>query len=107
VAAGEEPDLDLDLAVEVRAECQEAVALVPAASARVEDPEQLVTQAVCGKAAEVARALVVDWELVAPVAAGRAAELVELVGLAEAVARVLAAELASAPVVQVLEAGLV
>ena len=59
VAAGEEPDLDLDLAV-VRAECQEAVALVPAASARVEDPEQLVTQAVCGKAAEVARALVVE-----------------------------------------------
>ena len=40
-------------------------------------------------------------------AAGRAAELVELVGLAAAVARVLAAELASAPVVRALAAGLV
>jgi hypothetical protein len=60
VVAAEGLDPDLDLAVEVRAECQEAVALVLAALARVEDPEQLVTQAVCGKAAEVARALVVD-----------------------------------------------
>ena len=60
MVAGEEPDPDLDLAVEVRAECPEAVALVPAALARVEEPEQAVTQAVCGKAAEVARALVVD-----------------------------------------------
>jgi hypothetical protein len=60
VVAGEELDPDLDLAVEVRAECPEVVALVLAALARVEEPEQAVTQAVCGKAAEAARALVVD-----------------------------------------------
>jgi hypothetical protein len=58
-AGEEEPDLDLDLAAAVRAECPEAVAPVLEVLARVEQPEQLLTQAVCGKAA-AARALVVD-----------------------------------------------
>ena len=60
MAAEEELDLDLDLVVAVRAECQEVVALVRAALGRVEEREQGVRQAVCGKVAEAAQAREVD-----------------------------------------------
>ena len=60
VAAAEELDPDLDLVVAARAECREVVALVRVALGRVEEREQGVRQAVCGKVAEAARARAVD-----------------------------------------------
>ncbi len=60
VAGEEELDPDLDLVVAARAECREAVAPVREALGRVEELEQLVTQAVCGKAPVAARARAVD-----------------------------------------------